>query len=203
MESLFGKEFLHYEFDKKKVCYVSAEDMPKYEYNHDEWETEYHKNNNRTPSSPALPTGEAIKSHKEKSSLEQHEDASSLAVNWLILVLAKKNRRTQDQQKLTKSPAGSSSPKLDLKALKRCPQTVARKEKRKRMRSPEADKKSPTTCLISPKLDPTALKHCILQTTTREELSEIQLPPVTALIQKERCCCHSWNIPRARPLLIE
>lgn len=103
MQSLFGKEFLHYEFDKKKVCYVSAEDMPKYEYNHDEWETEYHKNNNRTPSSPALPTGEAIKSHKEKSSLEQQEDASSLAVNWLILVLAKKNGRTQDQQKLTKS----------------------------------------------------------------------------------------------------
>lgn len=61
MESLIGKEFLRYEFDKKKVCYVSAEDVPKYECNHHELETEYRKNINCTPSSPALPTGEAIK----------------------------------------------------------------------------------------------------------------------------------------------
>ena len=57
MDNLFGKEFLKYRHDEKKVCYVDEEDLPDYEYSHDDWEDKYLQNINGTPMSPQSPAG--------------------------------------------------------------------------------------------------------------------------------------------------
>ena len=56
MEMLFGKEFLHYEYDKKRVCYVSCEDAPDYVYDHDHWEAELLNRLVETPCPPSSPS---------------------------------------------------------------------------------------------------------------------------------------------------
>ena len=50
-----GKEFLKYYHDEKKVCYVDEDDLPDYEYSHDDWEDKYLQNINSTPMSPQSP----------------------------------------------------------------------------------------------------------------------------------------------------
>ena len=55
MDNLLGKEFLEYHHDEKKVCYVDEEDLPDYEYSHDDWEDKYLQNINSTPMSPQSP----------------------------------------------------------------------------------------------------------------------------------------------------
>ena len=57
MDNLFGKEFLKYCHDEKKVCYVDEEDLPDYECSHDDWEDKYLQNINSTPMSPQSPAG--------------------------------------------------------------------------------------------------------------------------------------------------
>ena len=57
MDNLFSKEFLEYFHVEKKVCYVDEEDLPDYEYSHDNWEDKYLQNINITPMSPQSPAG--------------------------------------------------------------------------------------------------------------------------------------------------
>ena len=52
MDNLFGKDYLGYHYDKSKVCFVNEEDLPDFEYNHDEWEDRYYQTLNCTPLSP-------------------------------------------------------------------------------------------------------------------------------------------------------
>lgn len=41
MTMMFGGDFLDYDYDEKKICFVVDEYMPKYAYNRDDWLSEY------------------------------------------------------------------------------------------------------------------------------------------------------------------
>lgn len=135
-------------WQKKKVCYVSAEDVTENKYNHNEWEE------SSTKIMIAL-------HHLQLCLLEK-------------LVTNKSNRGQKVVYSFTKMP-------LQVHGLF----LTQSSKKTERTSISEADWKSPVSHSASPKLDPAVLKLCVLQNPTREEFSEMQLPPVTTLIQKE------------------
>lgn len=132
-------------WQKKKVCYVSAEDVTENKYNHNEWEE------SSTKIMIAL-------HHLQLCLLEK-------------LVTNKSNRGQKVVYSFTKMP-------LEVHGLF----LTQSSKKTERTSISEADWKSPVSHSASPKLDPAVLKLCVLQNPTREEFSEMQLPPVTTLI---------------------
>ena len=204
MEMLFGKEFLHYENDKKRVCYVSCEDAPDYVYDHDHWEAELLNRLVETPCHPSSPS-------RRNATVNEPQDKEESKPARRCLFPSKKAVATPKLKKksLKSLKSGQKSPSSSMTGQKLDPSSphspssrnsttndAQGKEKPKPVRrslfgvestiaTPNLKRKGIEPIKSVQKLDPQALTKCISQTATRQELSAIQLPPVSPPIQDE------------------
>ena len=87
MDILFGKDYLGYHYDQSKVCFVTVEDSPDSNGNHDEWEDDYYQTVNCTPMSPQSPSVKKkagkIMSGMQTRSVNLRKDAFFLLPNQI------------------------------------------------------------------------------------------------------------------------
>ena len=150
MDNLFGKDYLGYHYDKSKVCFVNEEDLPNFEYNHDEWEDGYYQTLNCTPLSPRSPLGK-----KGRKADKSHTEQKSKPARRCLFPAPKLNSCSLPSEVRVKN---HSQPTQKIP----CPASIT--ESLRSVQEP--------------------LKLCMSQTATRQELSQIKLPPVANLIHE-------------------